>query len=537
MYENAINEDYHLVAEAIPQIIWMSSPKGRVEYFNSRFYAYTGLTQAETAVDGWQQAMHPDELARMIELRVRTLESGNLFEMEHRIRRHDGEYRWFLNRALPVRTIDGRIVKWFGTCTDIHDQKRAQEILRFFARAGNVLGASLDPRALMVNLASLVVPEMADYCQVLVRRDDELLEPLAIVHVHDRHAEMLQRMHEQYPLHASTPGIDRILGGTESSLLPEITEYMRRLSAADDEHFAMLQQIGARSSLVVPLDAGGGRRPGLMSFVYTESNRRFTQSDLPLYLEIGRRAAVALENAMQYQREHHIAKTLQEAMLPRELPSCGGARFFSAYIPAASELHVGGDWYDAFALPGGRIGISIGDVIGHGLDAAIVMGEIRQALRSAAIDSDGVSYVLDHADRILRMQRPDSLATAGFGVYDAQIRTLIYSTAGHPPPLVWLPGGDVFEISAQGLPLGMRAEHDSTSGTITLPAGALVVFYTDGLVEFDRNGIDGERILREAIVAEAARPSANRAMGIYRRVVVNPTHADDTAILVLQVGS
>ncbi|MGZ3552882.1 MAG: PP2C family protein-serine/threonine phosphatase, partial [Vulcanimicrobiaceae bacterium] len=140
-------------------------------------------------------------------------------------------------------------------------------------------------------------------------------------------------------------------------------------------------------------------------------------------------------------------------------------------------------------------------------------------------------------DRILRMQRPDSLATAGFGVYDAQIRTLIYSTAGHPPPLVWLPGGDVFEISAQGLPLGMRAEHDSTSGTITLPAGALVVFYTDGLVEFDRNGIDGERILREAIVAEAARPSANRAMGIYRRVVVNPTHADDTAILVLQVGS
>jgi PAS domain S-box-containing protein len=537
MYERAITEDYHLIAEAIPQIIWMSSPGGRVEYFNSRFYAYTGLSHAEAEADGWRGAMHPDELGPMVELRLRTLESGNLFEMEHRIRRHDGEYRWFLNRALPVRSVDGRVVKWFGTCTDIQDQKRAQDILRFFARAGNVLGASLDPRSLMQNLASLVVPELADYCQVLVRDEDERLEPLALVHAREEHARVLRRMHERYPMYATTPEISRMLYATESSLLPEITEEMRGLSAADEEQFAMLQEIGATSSLLVPLDAGAGLRLGLMSFAYTDSNRRFIQSDLPLYLEIGRRAAVALQNALQYQREHQVAQTLQEAMLPRELPTCADARFFSAYIPAASELHVGGDWYDAFPLSGARIGISIGDVIGHGLDAAIVMGEIRQALRSAAIDSDGVSYVLDHADRLLRMQRPDSLATAGFGVYDSQDRTLTYSTAGHPAPLVWLPSGEVSEITAAGLPLGMRAEHESTTMTVTLPAGALVVFYTDGLIEFDRNGIDGERLLREALAAEAAQPSLDRARGIYSRVVVNPTHADDTAILVLQVGT
>ncbi|MHB8230738.1 MAG: SpoIIE family protein phosphatase [Vulcanimicrobiaceae bacterium] len=527
--------EYRLLAEAIPQIVWSATVRGRAAYFNTRWFEYTGMTLERCLGDGWQAAVHPDDLPPMLAKRRETLASGDLFDAEFRIRRYDGAYRWFLARAVPLRSTDGRIVKWFGTCTDIHDQKRAEDILRILAQLGRSLGESLDPSLLMHNLAHAVVPALADYCQV-VAVEGEVLRPLAIAHARPAHADLLRRIHERFPLRTTDPAVAAMLRAGEPVFMPEVTDAMLLASAPNPEHYELLRALGLRSALVVPLRAHG-RSIGAISFGCVSRNRRLHQSELPLYAEIAHRAAAALENALRYQREHHVAKTLQEAILPRDLPVSEGTVFTSAYVPAAVGVHVGGDWYDAFALPDGRVALSIGDVVGHGLDAAIVMGEIRQALRSAAIDGRDPSAALEHADRLLRMQRPEWIATAGCGIYDPRTRTIAYSTAGHPAPLVCLPTGEIRSLDAEGLPLGMRHESPGTACTSLLPPGSLTVFYTDGLTEFDRDALEGERALREAMRAEVREPSPNPALAIYRRVVVNPTHTDDTAILALRVSA
>ena len=526
--------EYRFIAEAIPQIVWISNPQGLAEFFNARWFQYTGLEPDECVGDGWAQAVHPADVEAAIALRVSSLESGEMFETEFRLRRADGVYRWFLVRALPMRKATGEISMWMGTCTDIEQQKRAELQLRFLLEAGRTLSASLDPSSLARDLAKLVVPQMADYCQIFGLANGALT-PLAIVHREPALASVLHEIDERFPISPQAPAIHYLFENREPIVVPDVTQSIRELSARGSEHLALLNKVGARSSIVVPLLAGDVPC-GLLSMVYAESGRRYGADDIGVAREIGARLGTALENAGRYQRERRVADTLQDAMLPNTLPRVKGARLHQNYQPGESDLQVGGDWYDAFELPDGTIGISIGDVTGHGLAAAVVMGEIRQAIRSAAIEATEPRGVLDHADRALRLAHPDTIATAGFGIYFPATRTLRYAQAGHPLPMICSPDGSIAPLHAEGLPLGMRDLGHGTQTDIVLDHGTLVALYTDGLVEFDRNAEEGERSLRAALRAERADPSANPALSIYRRInTAKKQLADDVAILTLQV--
>ena len=140
--------EYRLIAEAIPQIVWISNPQGLAEFFNARWFEYTGLAPDECVGDGWAQAVHPGDVEAAIALRFSSLETGEMFETEFRLRRADGVYRWFLVRALPMRTPTGEISMWMGTCTDIEQQKRAELQLRFLLEAGRtlVIGSVMPPK-------------------------------------------------------------------------------------------------------------------------------------------------------------------------------------------------------------------------------------------------------------------------------------------------------------------------------------------------------------------------------------------------------
>jgi PAS domain S-box-containing protein len=526
--------EYRLIAEAIPQIVWISDPQGLAEFFNARWFEYTGLGPDECVGDGWAQAVHPSDAAAAIALRLTSLESGEMFETEFRLRRTDGVYRWFLVRALPMRDPAGVITMWMGTCTDIEQQKRAELQLRFLLEAGRALAASLDPSSLARDLAKLVVPQMADYCQIFAL-ESGALAPLAIVHHDPAIASVLHEIDERFPISPESPAIQYLFEAREPVAVPDVTQNIRDMSARSPEHLVLLNKVGARSSIVVPLLAGD-RPCGLLSMVYAESGRRYGAEDIGVAREIGARLAAALENASRYQRERRVADTLQDAMLPNTLPRVEGARLHHNYQPGESDLQVGGDWYDAFELPDGTIGISIGDVTGHGLAAAVVMGEIRQAIRSAAIEAIDPRGVLDHADRTLRLAHPDTIATAGFGIYTPSTRTLRYAQAGHPLPLICDPDGSIATLHAEGLPLGMRDLGTGTQTEAVIAHGALVALYTDGLVEFDRDAEVGERDLRAALRAERADTSANPALGIYRRInTARRQLADDVAILTLQI--
>ncbi|HYL26547.1 MAG TPA: SpoIIE family protein phosphatase, partial [Candidatus Nitrosotalea sp.] len=147
---------------------------------------------------------------------------------------------------------------------------------------------------------------------------------------------------------------------------------------------------------------------------------------------------VVLAGRLLAEREHRVADRLQRALLPEQLPAIPGNGFYAAYRPASDEADVGGDWFDAFALADGRVAVSVGDVAGHGLEAAVIMGEMRQAIRTAAIAAPDPAAVLDQVNRMVALREGVGMVTAIFGVYDPASSLLTYSSAGHPPPLLAL---------------------------------------------------------------------------------------------------
>ncbi len=254
---------------------------------------------------------------------------------------------------------------------------------------------------------------------------------------------------------------------------------------------------------------------------------------LEVWDELALRVAVAIDAAQVYAREHHVADTLQRALLPERLPVDDRLVFDAAYLPGAQEAIVGGDWYDAFRLPDGRIAFSIGDVAGHGLRAAIVMGEVRQAFRAAALNPNSPSLVLERANTIVNMRADPVMVTATFGIVDPQDATITYASAGHPAPVLALPGGSVQLLPKDGVPLGIVDRIDATDWTFTLPPGATFALYTDGLIEYSRDVVEGERKLLEAVREGIGRTESEPARALLRRVFAANENTDDVAMLTI----
>ena len=264
------------------------------------------------------------------------------------------------------------------------------------------------------------------------------------------------------------------------------------------DRLPVLQELGYRSSLVVPLVSHGVVRGDLVCH-WAHRTRAFDAFTLGLFEELARRAAVAIENAQMYRREKRIADEVQKALLPTALPQVAGYAFDAVYSPSESDVEVGGDWFDAFALPDGRVVISIGDVFGHGLHAAVVMSSIRHGLRVLALQQSQPDRMLQVIDDALARDYPDALVSAVVGVLDPAAQTLTYAVAGHPSPLLRTADGEVHALRGIGVPLGVRGAITPNVQTVALPLDAMLVFYTDGLVEATRDVPDGEQRLRSAL--------------------------------------
>ncbi|HYZ14794.1 MAG TPA: ATP-binding SpoIIE family protein phosphatase, partial [Candidatus Acidoferrum sp.] len=215
--------------------------------------------------------------------------------------------------------------------------------------------------------------------------------------------------------------------------------------------------------------------------------------------ELAARLGVALANANAYEREHRVAMTFQQAALEPGLPDVPGVDFSALYQAARADASIGGDWYDAFRLPDGRIVMSVGDVAGSGLDAAVTMGSVRQSIRTAVLINPDPSAVVEAVDRIVRAMGPDRFVTAFVCVLDPVCGELTYANAGHPPALLRRPNGELVELGSGDLPLGLRQRDTARRGAITVEPGSLIVAYTDGLTEFERDPLGGYAKLLEAV--------------------------------------
>jgi anti-sigma regulatory factor (Ser/Thr protein kinase) len=321
----------------------------------------------------------------------------------------------------------------------------------------------------------------------------------------------------------------------KSELVAIVPPELIEPTVGDAEESRLYIELGVHSSLTVPLTAEG-ETLGALAVLYGSSLRQFAPDDIPLFEELGRRAGLAIHKARLFEREHRAAESFQEASLPATLPDAPGLVLDAFYAPGRAEAQVGGDWYDALRLVDGRVVVSIGDVAGSGLQAAVTMGNMRQIIRGIAQVHADPALMLDAADRALRLEHPDKFVTAFVGVFDPIDSTLKYASAGHPPPLIWRPGGGIERLAETGLPLGLRSNAENTvSTTRQLAPGSYLLLYTDGLTEFHRTPVFGERRLAELLNLVAEGACAQPAKRIVERMMNGGGARDDVAVLVLNI--
>ena len=247
------------------------------------------------------------------------------------------------------------------------------------------------------------------------------------------------------------------------------------------------------------------------------------------------RAEVALDvREEQYQQELFRSTAFQRAVLPPRLPRVPGLTFDAIYEPGLNEENVGGDWYDAVRLLDGRVLLTIGDVSGSGLHAAVVMGVVRQIMRGIAQLHAEPALMLDASDRALRQEYPEVLVTAWVGILDLVSQTLTYASAGHPSPLLLEVDGSVRELDHLTLPIGLRQGHQGHASTVPLESGNAIWLYTDGLIESKHDIIEGTRLLEETARDPRMRTVAGPAAMI-RHLVIPDGSPDDVAILVVKI--
>ena len=191
-------------------------------------------------------------------------------------------------------------------------------------------------------------------------------------------------------------------------------------------------ELSAGGGMMVPLIVRG-RSVGVLAFGLETAGRQFSEDDVWLATEMARRAAIGIDNANQYEQEHLVAELLQRAVLPEQLPTSTALDLSARYLPAGPGVEVGGDWYDAFVHDDGSIGLVIGDVAGHDIQAASSMAQLRNALRAYALEGAPPAVVLNQLNRLLCRSADPLFASVIFAVMSADRRTLTWANAGHPP--------------------------------------------------------------------------------------------------------
>ncbi|HEX6713407.1 MAG TPA: GAF domain-containing SpoIIE family protein phosphatase, partial [Thermoleophilaceae bacterium] len=262
--------------------------------------------------------------------------------------------------------------------------------------------------------------------------------------------------------------------------------------------------------------------------------RRFTRDEIALVELAAERAARAIDHATLYERERSAAETLQRALLPAKLPKLDTLKTAVRYVPASDGVEIGGDWYDVIPLPNGEVGLALGDVTGHGLEAAVLMAQLRHGLRAYALDGLDPSAVVDRLDALIHSPNLENLATLVYATI-APDRSVRYVNAGHVPPLVIAADRTARLLESEsGLPVGCRHPSGYPAQETSLEPGDILLLYSDGLVERRGESIDdGIARLREVAVHGPTDPQ-ELADHILRALLPGAGGEDDIALLAVR---
>ena len=298
------------------------------------------------------------------------------------------------------------------------------------------------------------------------------------------------------------------------------------------DHTTVLNPIlwdkGINSMMGVPMTAG--RKVIGVLHVGSLTHRRFTSYDIELLQLAADRAATAVQSMMA-QADRVASTALQLSLVPSALPEVSGIRMAARYVPGRGVL--GGDWYDVFTLPSGELCVAIGDVAGSGLAAAVIMGRMRSALRAYALETPDPGEVLDRLDRKMRHFEPDALATVLYAVIDTAREQMRICLAGHFAPVIAVPELPAEPVrAAAGLMVGIGDAARRPVTTVTIPPGALLCFYTDGLIERPGELID-DGLARLCRVV-TAQPVETACAAVMAALIGSEPARDDVALLMIR---
>lgn len=313
--EEALRESearFRMQADTAPVLIWMSDPDKSVTYFNQPWLNFTGRTLEQELGFGWAENLHPDDTQRCVEAYTSAFEARQSFEMEYRLRRADGEYRWVVVKGVP-RFEGEQFVGYIGSAVEIHERKRTELAQRLLAEAGKILASSVDYKERLAQVARVAVPDLADWCAVtLVEADGITVDNVGVAHVDPDKLALALNMQQRYPARPEELAKQaQSWQQGRSELYPEVTDTMLKAAAQDAEHYQFLHDLQMRSAVVAPLVARE-RVLGFILFVWAESGNRYDEQDLALAEELARRAAIAIDIALAYKAEQKARQTAEQ---------------------------------------------------------------------------------------------------------------------------------------------------------------------------------------------------------------------------------
>jgi PAS domain S-box-containing protein len=487
-----------------------------------------------------------DEAGR--ELRLENMPGRRLFNGERpgpllvrNIVRATGEERWLIVRSSPVLDPEsGRVLYAVNVFENITDVKRAQLAESFMAEASRLLASSLDYADTLQQIASLAVPQIADWCAVDVLGEQGEIERVAVYHSDASRIALAEQLDRGYRPALDEPlGVPEVIRTGQARIYTDIDPAALAAYARDDAHLALLQEIRATAVIIVPLAAPAATL-GAITLVSAESLRRLTRADLDLAIRLGRRAGTAVESARLFTERTRISKMLEAALLPQSLPEIPGMEIASLYHAAGELNDVGGDFYDVLSYGEDRWLMLIGDVCGKGAQAAGVTALARHTLRTAATLGLTPTRMLGTLHEALREQPVGSdLCTVCLVTVErlpAHAR-LTVTLAGHPPPLLIDTDGTRALVGAPGTLLGVLDPIEINEVDVELQDGQTLLLYTDGLPEAGRASAAGdERWLLER-AAGAEQPSLAELLGLLEQGALERANGrlrDDVALLALR---